>query len=202
MELTIHVETAGTLPVLIEESDKLEITELTVTGRLNKLDMMYIKEMAKSKLTILNLSGAYIVNKAIRRDYFKYWKSLTCITIPNSVTSIESYAFEKCSSLTHITIPNSITSIGMRAFGECSSLKEIIVQEESLDFSAIDGVLFNKDKTTLIRYPLAKSDDSYMIPNSVTSIDGYAFCDCVNLKSITIPDSVTKIGKAAFGRCI
>ena len=202
MELTIHIETAGTLPALIAESEKLEITELTVTGRLNKLDMMYIKEMAKNKLAILNLSGAYIVNKVIKRDYFRFWKSLTCITIPNSVTSIESYAFENCSSLTHITIPKSITSIGVRVFGGCSSLKEFIVQEESLDFSTIDGVLFNKDKTTLIRYPLAKPDDSFIIPNSVTSIEMYAFCDCVNLKSITIPDSVTTVEESVFEGCV
>ena len=72
--------------------------------------------------------------------------------------------------------------------------------EGNINYSDVDGVLYNKDKTLLISYPNAKSV-SYKIPNSVTSIERGAFDGCVNLTSITIPNSVTSIGKYAFNGC-
>ena len=127
--------------------------------------------------------------------------SLTSITIPNSVTSIGYQAFYNCSSLTSITIPNSVTSIGDWAFSGCSKLTSITVDSENPNYCDIDGVLFNKNKTTLIRYPEGKSATSYTIPNSVTSIGWSAFAGCSSLTSITIPNSVTSIGDNAFAGC-
>ena len=117
------------------------------------------------------------------------------------VTSIGGKAFYKCSSLTGVTIPNSVTSIGSPAFSGCSNLNQINVDTANTKFSSVNGVLFNKDKTELIRYPEGKTDTSYAIPNSVTSIDRYAFEGCSKLTSITIPDSVTSIGSSAFSDC-
>jgi len=135
-------------------------------------------------------------------DYaFCSCENLTSITIPGSVTSIGNYAFERCESLTSVIIPDSVTSIGSSAFFDCVSLKSIEVSGNNKNYSSLDGVLFNKDKTELITYPAGKTDSEYVIPNSVTSIGYSAFENCTSLTSVTIPDSVTSIGYGVFQGC-
>ena len=128
---------------------------------------------------------------------------LSPITIENhdySVTSIGDYAFDGCSDLTSVTIPNSVTNIGNNVFKGCSNLTAITVEGKNANYSSTDGVLFNKDKTTLIACP-AKKTGSYSIPNSVTNVGDCAFMDCSGLTFVTIPNNVTSIGVSAFGGC-
>ena len=132
---------------------------------------------------------------------FSYCTSLTSVTIPDSATSIGQHAFRGCESLTSVTIPNSVTSIGWYAFGNCTSLTGIWVDRDNNNYSSdAFGVLFNKDKTTLVQCPGAFSG-SYAILDSVTSIGDFAFDGCHSLTSVTIPDSVTSIGDCAFDGC-
>ena len=117
------------------------------------------------------------------------------------VTSIGWRAFWYCSSLTSITIPDSITSIGTCAFEGCKKLTQINVDKANTVYLSVNGVLFNKEKTELIRYPAGKTDTAYAIPDRVTSIGWGTFSGCSSLTSITIPDGVTSIGDLAFDGC-
>jgi len=121
-------------------------------------------------------------------------------TIPNSVTFIEQYAFTGCYGLTSVIIPNSIIKIKDLAFYGSSGLTEINVDVSNPNYSSVNGVLFNKNKTTLIRYPAGKTG-AYTIPNSVTLIGHYAFYYCSSLTAVTIPNSVVSIGEWAFVNC-
>ena len=137
------------------------------------------------------------------------YKSLTTADIPASVTysgttysvtSIGWYAFYECTGLTSVTIPNSVTSIGVYAFVSCSGLTSFSVAGDNSNYSSKEGVLFNKQQTTLIQYP-ARKQGEYIIPNSVTSIVDYAFYGCSGLTSLTIPNSITSIVDNAFTGC-
>lgn len=134
---------------------------------------------------------------------YAFWNctGLTSITIQNGVTSIGTGAFWNCSGLTSITIPSSVTSIGVNVFYGCSGLTDITVDSSNPSFCSESGVLFNKDKTTLIYYPLGKNDSSYTIPDGVTVIEQYAFYCNSKLTSVTIPSGVTSIGEMAFREC-
>jgi hypothetical protein len=123
--------------------------------------------------------------------------SVTSITIPNSVTYIGNGAFWGCSSLTSITIPNSVTNIGSCVFDFCASLTNITVDPQCQFYSSVDGVLFDKNQTTLVRYPEGNAG-GYTIPNNVTDIAYGAFYYCTGLSSVTIPNSVSVIEGSAF----
>ena len=132
----------------------------------------------------------------------KFNCSITSVRIGYGVTAIEPDAFYGCTSLKSVTIPSSVKSIGVGAFSGCTSLAEITVSSGNEHCCSVDGVLFDKGKKTLIRYPAGKTETSYKMPDSVTSIEDGAFEGCVALESITIPDSVTSIGYSAFGGCV
>ena len=173
----------------------------------------------------------------IGNNAFIHCSSLTSIAIPSSVTAIGEYAFSNCTSLPSIEVestnnsfisengvlldknrttlichpagkiepsyimPASVTKIVNGAFFGCANLTSIEVENGNNSFVSENGVLFNKDKTTLICYPIGQTATSYIIPNSVTTVGRDAFYGCANLTSVTIPNSVTKIGRCAFCYC-
>ena len=137
---------------------------------------------------------------SIKISTFQNCSGLTSVIIPASVTSIENSAFSNCTALTSITIPNSVISIGYYAFERCKNLNAFTVESTNINYSSMNGVLFNKNQTNLVQYPGGKTG-GYIIPNSVTSIRGSAFSHCSSLTSIIIPASVTSIGISAFSDC-
>lgn len=118
-------------------------------------------------------------------------------------TAIAGNAFYYGGTPTKVIIPASITTIASNAFNDyfCYGLNEFEVASGNQNFCSVDGVLFSKDMKVLIRYPQAKSADTYTIPSSVTQISAYAFYNCTKLKSVSIPSGVTNISSYAFYNC-
>ena len=115
------------------------------------------------------------------------------ITIPSSVTSIGESAFSGCSSLTSVTIPNSITRIGDYAFRGCSSLTSVVWNAQNCaDFPSSSQAPF---------YNIASQITSFTFGNEVEHIPAYLCYDMENLTAITIPNSVTNVGKETFYGC-
>ena len=137
--------------------------------------------------------------KAIEDHAFSGCSGLTSISIPSSVEYIGDFAFQDCSGLTSIDIPEGVTTIEAGAFGGCSSLN-ISVDKKNTKYSSEDGMLLDKEKTTLIAYPSAKETVNN-VPTSVTTIMRAAFIYCDSLTSISIPEGVTTIGNEAFIGC-
>ena len=138
----------------------------------------------------------------IGNNAFSGCSGLTNVTIGNSVTTIGTSAFIDCSALTSVTIPNSVISIGEWAFYGCSGLKNVKI----LDLDAWCKISFSTSSSNPLQYGhhLFINDEEItdlVIPNSVTSIGGYAFYGCSGLTSVTIPNSVTTICDYAFSGC-
>ena len=119
--------------------------------------------------------------------------------IPDGVTDIFAGAFGCSYNLNVVTIPESVIRIGSNALN--GSFESIEVAEKNPNYCSIDGNLYSKDKTTLIRYASQKSDTSFEIPLGVKIIGTSAFEDCKNLLNIIIPESAKQIDDFAFWGC-
>jgi hypothetical protein len=163
---------------------------------------------AEGKYVILDLSECSVKDNTLDEEnpFQDDNEFIKGIILPKSLTTISLGAFFRREHLTGVTIPASVTSIGGEAlgpfvaFGQCPKLTNITVAAGNPAYSSADGVLFNKDKTTLLLFPEGRSG-SYTIPSSVTGIGAGAFVGCSGLTSVTIPDSVTSIGAGAFSGC-
>lgn len=171
----------------------------------------YIGESAFSECYSLNSVNVSENNKNFTSfDGALYNKTLTnlilCpsgkteINFPEGLTSISDFALRGCSNLSAVSLPASVESVGKGAFCGCSSLQTIDVSKENSFYASYGGVLFDKNLTTLVCWPLSNWDFSW--PESVTTIGEYAFAYNYNIDSplshIELPNTVKTIGKSAF----
>ena len=122
---------------------------------------------------------------SIGKYAFYSFKVFSTIEIPDSITTIGGYSFYDCNNLTTITIPSSVATIGDYAFSSCNKLTDISVDSNNKYYSSESGVLFNKDKTALIQYPIGNTIANYKIPDNVTTIGKGAFRNCNRLIKIS-----------------
>ena len=167
-------------------------------------------------LVIPSVLGGCPVTKI---GYYAFYNcsGMTSVTIPSSVRTIDVHAFLKCSGLTDLVVPDSVTKIGSMAFRNCNSLKTVRVpaetvieggafyecynlKDEAADWHVIvNGVVFdwfgNNPGVTGVFLDWAK------IPTGSTAISDNAFSAHYDMRAVTIPPTVTRIGARAFYNC-
>ncbi len=140
--------------------------------------------------------------KEIKSGAISICDSLTDVYLSEGLLTIGPGAFSSCKSLEIINIPASVTSIDSSAFSDCRALTDIHVSDESESYASIGGVLFNKEITTLIKYPRGKTAKEYTIPDTVTYVGPSSLADCVTLEKINLPSNLLYIGKLSISGCI
>ena len=137
----------------------------------------------------------------VPEEAFKNCKNLVSITLSSKLKSIDSEAFKGCNSLETIDIPKTVTFVSMNAFSECTALREINVHSDNEYYCSIDGVLFNKSVTKLIKYPSGKQVSAYIIPQSVYEIEDEAFANCTSIVDIICMNKIKYFGERVFDNC-
>ncbi len=189
----------------------VSLEEITIPDNVTKMGVNEHGEPHGSVFSgCITLSKVKLSNNLtkIENSTFSDCTSLREITIPDSVTSIGGSAFSGCTSLESITIGSGVEQLDVDAFFKysnapvsCRRLANITVSPENKTYSSVDGVLFNKDKSELLAYPIGNKRSSYTIPDGVTKIDQKAFYGCRYIETLTIPASVKEIEDSALGNC-
>jgi len=121
-------------------------------------------------------------------------------TVTITSTTVRNEAFSSCSNLRSVKFSSRVKYLGLGVFEDCNKIENFEVDGKNEAFTSIDNVLFTKDMTKLIQYPVGRSETTYSVPSSVTSIARKAFSTS-SLKTITLTNSITEIGEYAFYNC-
>ena len=213
---SIVLREAGTLADVFDGSSKVDITHITVSGPVNGSDFRFLRSLLgategeskiESTVSELNLTDARIVESGDSYDGYRFTETdkvstglfadcvaLREIILPSTATVLARDAFARCTSLERLTVSASVASV--LPSEECTSLKSIEVSAANISFAAVDGVLYNRDVTSIVWYPLGKKGH-YTLPSTLTSIGENAFYG-TGITSLEIPASVTSISRGAF----
>ncbi len=131
---------------------------------------------------------------------FRDCDGIASLTIPAKVKTISDSAFTEMDSLVALNFLGNEFKLGLSVFAESVNLQSIKVPDSNLNYSVSDSILYNKDKTRIICCPAALSG-KIVIPDTVTSIEEYAFYGCAKITEIALPDSLTEIERNTFCRC-
>lgn len=230
-QITLHVERAGTLPGMIDESRLPYITDLKLTGELNGTDIRLIRTLTQENLQILDLSEArilgggapykfaYYTSNDIIGEYMFYNSDyygekpsvISKIILPKSTLRIDKGAFRECKKLESIDISNSVTSIGDLVFCGCTRLTNIdipnsvtsIGENTFSECTSLKSINISNSLTSIGSQTFygCTSLTNIDIPNSVKNIGVDTFHGCTNLKDINISNSLTRIGMQTFYEC-
>ena len=137
----------------------------------------------------------------IDAEAFKFCKSLHRIGLSDSISSVGREAFYGCDALQRLRLPASLKQIGDGAFSACLTLGAIDVPAENEAFRSVDGILYDKAMTTLIRMPQGKKLESLAVPEGVTHIGHGALHACHSLRHVHLPASVRSIDADVFRAC-
>lgn len=169
-----------------------------------KMDSVVISESVTriGKAAFSSCTNLSVINiptgvTRIEDNTFTFCKKLNSIILHTGITEIGSGAFA-FSTLTQLTIPSGVKKIGARAFSGCKNLSAIAVDPGNMNFTSVDGVLFDKAKTTLMQFPAGHKDSIYTIPNGTKKIGGHAFLGAQDLVAVTISADVKEIEEYPF----
>ena len=176
-------------------------TDIVIPSTYNNLPVTNIGENSfKENNSIRSLVTGENVT-SIGDSAFENCKSLKTLIMADSLISIGEYAFSNCSSLANVSVGENFKKFTLSAFYYCYALSNIEVDVENMYYSSIDGSLYDKSGTILLRYAVGKTDAHFTIPDTVTRINEQALYGASYLTSITIPNSVSSIGDYAFYDC-
>ena len=157
------------------------------------------------------VEGYLVYKNSSKTDLLGCSAQATCVTIPNTVTSICDYAFSNCVNLTNVLMPNSLINIGYSSFVNCTSLDNVIIPNSVINIgsnsfslcTSLSNLTIGTCVTNIGSYAFnnCTSLTNVTIAKSVKSIGEYVFNNCSSLILLTIPSSVTSIGRYAFNSC-
>lgn len=160
----------------------------------------------------------------IRSSAFERCLGLASVILPDSIISISPRAFNRCFNVNYLSLGKKLISIGDEAFSFCSNLKnirigpsveriaasafnnctiltEFVLEESNKHFSTIDGILYDKHQTVLIRCPEGYSRNIVDVPTTVAKLGPWAFAKCIKVEDIRLPYSLTEVAAHAFEDC-
>ena len=197
----------------------IEVTDLVIPDGVTVIKTIAFEDC--TELTTVTIPDSVT---SIGSGAFRCCTSLKSVKIGDGLTDVGSNVFDQCDNLTTLTIGNAVSYLralaipkntleyvnftdGLTKFKETALsgykfIKEYNVSETNTTYSSENGILYNKKKTSLIRYPSCKEGETFNIPTTVKRIAAYAFRDNQHLKSITIPNWVNKLGSDCFSYCL
>lgn len=181
-----YLDDQGTIAAIRVSSNQITITDILKTSNENLIVPAIIDDMK-----VIAIGNHAFSDVAV-----------STVEIEDGIKTIESQAFYGNTDLLKISIPKSVIKIGANAFGNCMNLSVINLAEKNPNYCLSNGVLYNKEMTSLIKYPSGRLDETYLIQEGVISIEEGAFSMSRYLAYVFLPDSLRSIGSEAFAGCV